>query len=342
MIANCSNLATHAASIKPEAHYWVTFWKKKEVDEINKSLELLRQSLDRHGRNKATATDYFDEFRKASGERHGYKMLYPTLLALLFVLATLIFGFSRFRRRKLPTARLVVLFPIWFAFFLSFLTPPPATGWVKATFQLSQKTVDTFFKAYKSGGGQGAKILGKEISQAALTPVQRAEVFVRIASEDGRIVKAEAETLFKNLQDVEGLSKTAKWVLVGERNSPQMVGALYELKAANALSEKGYKILGLRTQFSHPGKKITDIDLLVEKGGRRFAIESKAHAKSMRWDEVVADAETLLHYRKANPTFEPVFLFKTEPSELVSVKLRQMGIKKLVVDSPEALKWIHF
>jgi Holliday junction resolvase-like predicted endonuclease len=175
-----------------------------------------------------------------------------------------------------------------------------------------------------------------------LGEVGTAELVVRVAAQDGRLTVQEAETLYSSLRDVPGFAKTAKWLLVGERGSKQLIGSLQELQIASKLQKSGYKVVELRAHFrGDPAKKFTDIDLIVEKGGKRFAIESKAWGKEAQWDQIALDAGTLKAYEKIHPGTTSYFLFKQSPSDLVIKKLNESGIRHVIVTNVEALKFLE-
>jgi hypothetical protein len=210
-----------------------------------------------------------------------------------------------------------------------------------AIYELGEKIVEESFLIFRKAGPKGYKGVTEHIAKLKLNPTEAAELIVRVAAKDGRISAFEAAELHKNLKDVPGFAKTAKWVLVGEKTSGPTIGSLQELRVANNLRQRGYTIVELRASFNDPVKRITDIDLIVEKGGRRFAIESKAYERSLNWDQIAADANTLNAYRNANPATIPYFFFKRQPSDLVVKKLNEMGIKQVVVDDLSALRYLE-
>lgn len=205
-------------------------------------------------------------------------------------------------------------------------------------FSMAEKVVEESWKIFRTGGPRGYRALMEHIGSLRLGNKETAELLVRVAAKDGRISVKEAETLYSSLGEVPGFTKTAKWLLVGEKSSAQLIGSLQELRIASSMQKGGYKVVELRALFRDPAKKgMSDIDLVVEKGGKRFAIESKAWAQEAQWDQIVKDAGTLKAYEKLHPGTASYFFFKQPPSPLVERKLKDEGIRYLVVKDPEVL-----
>lgn len=236
---------------------------------------------------------------------------------------------------------------IAFLFLLSFITTVPDSsfaflGSAARVFSLSEKIIEEALVVFRSSGSQGYRNLMVHAGQLRLGNAGTAELLLRVAAKEGRIEIQEAETLYRSLRDVPGFSRTAKWILVGERSSSPVIGSLQELRIAGNLQKSGYKVLELRAPFrGDPVKRLTDIDLIVEKGGKRFAIESKAYQKGLRWDEIALDADTLKAYANQNHGTTLYFVFKTRPSDLVMKKLNEQGIKHIIVGDLQALKYLE-
>jgi len=218
----------------------------------------------------------------------------------------------------------------------------PFLGTATRVFALGEKVVEEAFVVFRSGGARGYHSLMQHATSLRLGNAGTAELVLRVAAKDGRITAQEAETLYASLREVPGFANTAKWLLVGEKTSKQLIGSLQELRIAGNLQKSGYKVVELRKTFlGDPAKVRADIDLIVEKGGKRFAIESKAWGHEAQWDQIALDAGTLKAYEKLNPGTISYFLFKQQPSPLVVKKLEDNGIRHLIVGDLDALKYLE-
>ncbi len=247
-------------------------------------------------------------------------------------------GIYRSRRWTYP-ASLLILF-VW----MLVVAGPAFPFWRPAirVFSLGEKVMEEAFAVFRSGGAQGYKILMTHAESLRLGNAGTAELVLRVAAKDGRISAREAELLYGSLRETPGFDKTAKLLLVGEKSSKQLIGPLQELRIASKLQKSGYKVIELRKYFPHdPAKKWTDIDIIVEKGGKRFAIESKAWARKMQWDQIALDVGTLKAYEKLNPGTTSYFFFKQPPSDLVIRKLKDNGIHHLIVEDLSTLKYLE-
>jgi Holliday junction resolvase-like predicted endonuclease len=164
------------------------------------------------------------------------------------------------------------------------------------------------------------------------SPAQRRAIYLAVAVERGLLAREEAESFARLLGAVPGFDAAARQLCGG--GSPARDGALYELRLARALAERGVRVVELRRSFrGDPGKKVTDIDVLVEHPRGAFvAIECKSG--SAPTDSVNADAVTLQHYVAQHPSTRAAFSFLGAPTALARKLLEIKGIL-LLTGPPE-------
>lgn len=228
---------------------------------------------------------------------------------------------------------------------LAFLGPLPDLPWRKVTTvagALSDSVVERLANSIRKPGDL-SKVKGlvgaRNLSSEALE-----DAYLRIAIRRKVLQREEAETLFKNLRGVKGFSGTLG--KVSGLNKSGTIGHLTELRVANAAAVNGYKVEGIGLRYSDGLKNgMTDLDVLISKQGKIFAIESKAYedvslqsfSNTMR-----PDMDSLVAYknmaRKPASVF-PVFTVTVRPSDLRVRELLELETAKrkiqLIYGSPD-------
>lgn len=187
--------------------------------------------------------------------------------------------------------------------------------------KVDEAVAQKLIKAYQEGGY-------KALTQAMEGITDRSSVgaiFFRVAAMEGKLADEEAAVLLRTLHTVPGFEKAAKQLLVLDSN---LTGALQELRAAQKLKDAGATVKFIRMPFKDMEKAgVSDIDVVAVINSRTVAIESKAYTAPMRWDQISADADTLLHFKEINPSAIGCFLFLTKPTELALEMLEKKGLK---------------
>lgn len=170
--------------------------------------------------------------------------------------------------------------------------------------------------------------LGKEVGKLKLSEAARADTFMRIAVKNGVIDTAQ-EAAVRKMGNVEGLASLLS--KINSSNANQARGHLKELQIGIACQNRGGRVVAFGRKFGDGVKKgDTDLDLLVEMKGKRFAIESKAYQSEIGTDMVRADLQSLKHYcNKIEKGTTPVFCFDKAPPELVQKVLKSENVKYL-------------
>lgn len=217
------------------------------------------------------------------------------------------------------------------------------------------KFVSTFLKSTKgvpdseiiklskmSDGYKGTKQVKKIIGQMNLPLTAQEDIYLRIATYQGKVGRAEAEKMFKNLHGKEGF-RGALSKMIG--NSDQVTkGHFNELRIANSAAEKGFNVVAIGKKFDDGVKSsLTDIDVLLEKGGKQILIEAKNYASStkMPLDKFRGDLDTLNLYAKnyTNGSVLKIFSFTEKPQSREVLYQYKVWAKKkdveLIFGTPE-------
>ena len=189
---------------------------------------------------------------------------------------------------------------------------------------------------------KGAEKVGKFLAKEFLTDEGREEALLRIAVRNRVISEDEAMGLFSRLSGVNGFRSTLRKVIGNKQ--PKAQGHLNELRVADRASQHGFSIRGIGERFddgikNHP----TDIDVVVEKNGKIFALEAKDYTSTSRipLDQFRADMDTLVVYqsRKQPSKVIPVFSITRRPAHERDWKVLQNEAAKrginLIVGSPD-------
>lgn len=183
----------------------------------------------------------------------------------------------------------------------------------------------------------GTRIVRDEIGERGLPDEVIEDTFVRILVYQNRVKRAEAEGWIKRLSGTPGFKGAmSKSMGASEANT---IGHLNEIRIADSAAQANFKVRGIGVRFTDPNKKgDTDIDVLLERNGKVFAIEAKAYPAEavMPMDTFRADMLTLAEYRKANPKKQviPVFAITNKPTnpdvwKLIEHSAKDHGVEPL-------------
>lgn len=168
------------------------------------------------------------------------------------------------------------------------------------------------------------------------------DTYARIAIQQGKLSRADAEGVLTRLQGTPGLRSTLS--KIAGASDVKTSGHLNELKIADAAAQHRFKVKGIGVQFNDQIKSVpTDIDVLIERGGKTFAIEAKDYAAStpIPLDAFRADMNSLAQYVKLNPQSRviPVFSLTRMPTDALAWKILSREADKrgvqLIVGTPE-------
>ena len=187
----------------------------------------------------------------------------------------------------------------------------------------SSKQISKFAKMLEET--KGTKKLGKHLGKMNLKNEVLEDTFMRITIYQKKMKRKEAEEMFMHLTGSKGFRTTLKKVI---GNSPQKTsGHLNELRIAHSASKNGFKVRGIGEVFVDGIKKSpTDLDILLTRKGKTFAIEAKDYAPTtnIKLDSFRGDMDTLISYARENPSEKiiPIFSMTNKPKN--SLKLRQL------------------
>ena len=162
--------------------------------------------------------------------------------------------------------------------------------------RLADETIEFLSKLAREP--DGAKKVGKFLGKELLPDEGKEEALLRIAIRNGVISNDEAMGLFSRLSGVKGFRSTLRKVIGNKQ--PNTQGHLNELRIADRASQRGFSVRGIGEKFddgikNHP----TDIDVVIEKNGKIFALEAKDYASKARlpMDKFRADMNSLVEYQ---------------------------------------------
>ena len=185
---------------------------------------------------------------------------------------------------------------------------------------------------------EAARILGTmQLSNEALV-----DTYLRILVCQSKISSEYAAQPWDNLKDVPGFVSTMKKAT--SVNTAQQTGHLFEINLANSAKNAGFTVRSIGEKFKDIAKKgLTDLDLVIEKSGKRYLIEAKSYA-DVGWDSLAsfrADMDSL----KAFGEGERIFIIKNRPSSPNIVKALEKaasrrGVRLLFGDATEVISII--
>ena len=148
----------------------------------------------------------------------------------------------------------------------------------------------------------GVKKIGILLGKEKLPNDVLEDTFLRIAVRKEIISREEARGMFSRLSGVGGFRSTLRKII--GNNSPVTRGHLNELKIADEAHQLRFKVRKIGEPFSDgmKGGK-TDIDIILEKNGKTFAIEAKSYNPGtvISMPNFRSDLNTLVAYRSSQP-----------------------------------------
>jgi len=203
------------------------------------------------------------------------------------------------------------------------------TKLIKSSKAFSPKKIEEFAKILEKNNG--TKELGKFLGKMKLKNEVLEDTFMRLAIYRNKIDKTEAKEMFFNLSGSKGFRTTLKKV-VGN-SSQKTAGHLNELKIANNATKHGFKVKEIGKSFVDGIKKSpTDIDVLLARRGKEFAIEAKDYmAKTnIPLDKFRGDMDTLVSYVNKNSSKKviPIFSMTNKPKNTLKLKQLQTIAEK--------------
>jgi hypothetical protein len=169
---------------------------------------------------------------------------------------------------------------------------------------------------------QGTKKVGQELAKLKLPDDVLEDTLIRIAIHQNKISRDAAEKMFLSLTGIPGFRSALRKVIGNSKVGT--AGHLNELEIAAAASSRGFIVLEIGKKFNDGLKKApTDIDLLLKKDGRVFAIEAKNYASStmLPMDKYRGDLDTLKKYMEANGGhIIPIFTITNKPNDMMYLK----------------------
>jgi hypothetical protein len=220
------------------------------------------------------------------------------------------------------------------------LLPSALAPLVKHALTLTEEAIEGLARIASKPGG--SKEVGKKLGQMQLPEAVLSDTYARVAIAQGKLERQEAQQMINSLGDVQGFRSTMSKV-VGA-SDVKTTGHLSELRIAHSAHERGFEVRGIGVSFNDSKKGApTDIDVLLERGGRVVAIEAKDYAAQTRIDMVSfrADMDTLVEYvrQSRDQKVIPVFSITHEPAEPRDFALLRKEAKRrdveLIVGSPQ-------
>ena len=185
---------------------------------------------------------------------------------------------------------------------------------------LSGKNIKALVKL--SEEANGTKKVGETLGKLKLPDNLLEDTYLRIAIAQGKVLRKEAKEMYRNLSGVPGFRTTLRKI-TGD-NLIATKGHLNELRIANEASRNGFSVSAIGKRFNDGVKKNdTDIDIILEKGGKNFIIEAKESKDFKNMIQFRSDIETLVQYKKqSGGNVTPVFTITNPPNS--PQRIRQM------------------
>jgi hypothetical protein len=178
-----------------------------------------------------------------------------------------------------------------------------------------------------------ANYIGKFGSKAGNIILQ--DTYLRIAVKNGRLSSKAATTALNNFHKTPGFRSLLS--KIKSSSFSQAKGHLRELEIALSAKQRGFSTVEFGRKFADGIKKAnTDLDVLLSRNGKMFAIESKAYAGTVKDAMVKADAQSLLAFCKSHKGTTPVFCFETPPSRYAGKYLLKNKIR-CIVGTPDEI-----
>lgn len=188
----------------------------------------------------------------------------------------------------------------------------------------STKEISKFSKILEET--KGTKRLGQILGKMNLKNEVLEDTFMRLAIHRKKINQVEAKEMFVNLSGSKGFRSTLKKVI--GNSSQKTAGHLNELKIANSATKNGFKVKGIGEPFVDGIKKsATDIDVLLTRKDKTFAIEAKDYTSKTQipLDKFRGDIDTLVNYANKNLSKKvvPIFSMTNKPKNISKLKQLQ-------------------
>lgn len=182
-----------------------------------------------------------------------------------------------------------------------------------------------------TGEVRGTKKVGKLLGEQNLPNDVLEDAYLRIAVQQQHVSRAEAEGMFVRLQGTPGFRGTLSKV-VGN-SDVKTAGHLNELRIADTAAQHGFAVKGIGERFDDAVKASdTDIDVLLEKGGRLIAIEAKDYARTtpIPMDSFRADMVSLTKYAESQSPQRvlTVFSVTNKPADPNAWRLLQLEAER--------------
>ncbi len=180
---------------------------------------------------------------------------------------------------------------------------------------VSTKEIRSLAELGKKTGG--TKEIGKILGAKNLPSTVLEDAYMRIAIQQNKITRVEAEGMMSRLSGTPGFRTTISKVI--GNSDIKTAGHLNELRIADDAVQKRYKVKGIGYTFDDGIKSSpTDIDVLLVKNGRTVAIEAKNYlsSTSVPMDKFRADMDTLVEFarRDSSGTVLKVFSITNRPA----------------------------
>ena len=194
-----------------------------------------------------------------------------------------------------------------------------------------------------SDEAKGTVMVGRELSKLGLPNEVLEDAIMRIAIYQKKVTRIEAEGMFVRLNGTPGFGTTLRKVI--GNNAVGTAGHLNELRIADTASMHRFKVLKIGASFDDGLKKApTDIDIVLQKGEKYFAIEAKNYASTTKipMDMFRADLDTLVMYKQKNPNnIIPIFAITNKPNDtryliILKHETEKRGVQ-LVIGSPQGV-----
>ena len=152
------------------------------------------------------------------------------------------------------------------------------------------------------------------------------DTYLRIAVQNGHLSKEVAAKALKHLQGTPGLTSLLR--KINSVSPSQVKGHLRELEIALNARQRGFQTVSLGQKFADGVKGAdTDLDILLYRNGKSFAIESKAYSGTIPDAMARADAQSLAAFCKKIKNTVPVFCFENAPSKFTQTYLKRHNIQ---------------
>lgn len=189
---------------------------------------------------------------------------------------------------------------------------------------------------------KGVSLVGKILGKKQLSQAVLEDTYMRILLKQGKVSATEADDLYRNLRGVDGFAATMR--KISGSNPMQRYGHMNEILIADASKKYGFQVLGIGKKWDDGIKKgLTDIDVLLSKNGKVFAIEAKNYSSStlIPLDKFRADMDTLVAFRKQSDVpCKPIFTITNKPADEMTARIlakeaERRGVE-LIYGSPAA------